>query len=143
MSQNQKPAVSLNGSQPASAPNPEVVARAKRRSFTTAYKQRILQEADNCDQPGQIGALLRREGLYSSHLSKWRQQREEGQLRGLGGKKRGRNSKLSAAEKEVTALRQENDRLRAQLEQAELIITAQKKLALALEKTLVTAEGGI
>ena len=140
MSQNSKIAASLNGNSP-TPPNPEVIARAKRRTFTVTYKQRILEEAEQCER-GQIGALLRREGLYSSHLSKWRQQRRDGELHGLGGKKRGRNPKSSAAEKEIIALRQENGHLRAQVEQAELIITAQKKLSLALEKTLMPNADG-
>ena len=111
-------------------PDPEVVARAKRRTFTAAYKLRILEEVDKCDQPGQIGALLRREGLYSSHLSTWRRQRRQGQLQGLTPKKRGRKADPQAAE--MTALRKENEQLRARLEQAELIIDVQKKLSRAL-----------
>jgi transposase-like protein len=81
-----------------------------------------LQEVDHCEQSGQIGALLRREGLYSSHLTTWRRQRAAGQLQALSGKKRGRKARDS----EVAALRKENQRLRAQLAQAELIIAAQK-----------------
>mgnify|MGYP001820856650 CR=1 FL=1 len=115
-------------------PDPEVVPRAKRRSFTAAYKLRILEEVAKCDRPGQIGALLRREGLYSSHLTTWRRQRREGQLQGLRPKKRGRKADPQAAE--IAALRKENERLRTRLEQAELIIAAQKKLAQALEQTL-------
>lgn len=111
-------------------PDPEVVARAKRRRFTAAYKLRILEEVAECDQPGQIGALLRREGLYSSHLTTWRRQRREGQLQGLRPKKRGRKADPQAAE--MAALRKENERLRTRLEQAELIIDVQKKLSQAL-----------
>lgn len=136
MSQDQTSVVHPDGAQPVTRPDPEVAPRAKRRVYTAAYKLRILQEADLCDQSGQIGALLRREGLYSSHLSTWRRQRAAGQLEALSGKKRGRK----AQDAEVAALRQENQRLRAQLEQAELIIAAQKKLAQALEQTL-TANG--
>jgi transposase len=112
------------------APDPEVVPRAKRRSFTAAYKLRILEEVAKCDRPGQIGALLRREGLYSSHLTTWRRQRREGQLQGLRPKKRGRKADPQAAE--IAALRKENERLRTRLEQAELIIDVQKKLSQAL-----------
>lgn len=112
-------------------PDPEVSAKAKRRSFTAEYKRRILEEADGCTEPGEIGALLRREGLYSSHLAKWRRQREAGGLDGLKPKKRGRKKDEEAAE--IAQLRRENERLRKQLEQAELIIAAQKKLAQALE----------
>ena len=136
MSQDQTSTSQPNGAQLATQPDPEVASRAKRRTYTAAYKLRILQEADLCDQSGQIGALLRREGLYSSHLTTWRRQRAAGQLGALSSKKRGRK----ARDAEVVALRQENQRLRAQLEQAELIIAAQKKLAQALEQTL-TANG--
>ena len=109
-------------------PDPEVVPKAKRRQFTAKYKLRILEEADRCTERGQIGELLRREGLYSSHLSKWRQQRARGQLQGLAPKKRGRRcSDPSAAE--LARLRRENERLRAELEKAEIIIDVQKKLA--------------
>ena len=69
-----------NGKQPGEVPDPEVRVRAKRRRFSAAYKQRILQEVDACQERGQIGALLRREGLHSSHLSKWRRERAAGQL---------------------------------------------------------------
>ena len=107
-------------------PDSEVPRKPKRRSFTAAYKLRILEETDHCDSRGQIGELLRREGLYSSHLTDWRRQRTTGQLQALRPKKRGRKKDEHAAE--VAALRRENDRLRTQLAQAELIIAAQKKL---------------
>jgi transposase len=112
----------------ARVPDPEVVPKAKRRQFTAKYKLRILEEADRCTERGQIGELLRREGLYSSHLSKWRQQRARGQLQGLAPKKRGRTVQDPSAA-ELAQLRRENERLRAQLEQAEIIIEVQKKLA--------------
>ena len=108
-------------------PDPEVTPKAKRRRFNAEYKQHILAEADNCTQPGEIGALLRREGLYSSHLTTWRRQREEGQLQGLSGRKRGRKADPQAAE--VAQLRQENEQLQARLQQAETIIEVQKKLS--------------
>ena len=108
--------------------DPEVVPKAKRRQFTAQYKLRILEEADHSTGRGQIGALLRREGLYSSHLSKWRQQRERGQLQGLAPKKRGRKGK-DPTMAELARLRRENERLRAELEKAEIIIDVQKKLA--------------
>ena len=115
--------------QPEASPPPgsdtEVVPRARRRRFPVAYKRRILQEVDRCTQSGQIGALLRREGLYSSHLSKWRQQREQGEL---GIPQRG-PSPADPASKEVERLRRENERLRKRLEQAETIIEVQKKLS--------------
>lgn len=109
-------------------PDPEVVPKAQRRQFTAEYKLRILEEADRCTEPGQIGALLRREGLYSSHLSKWRQLRARWQQEGLAPQKRGRTPEEPTAV-ERDQLQRENKRLRAQLEQAELIIDVQKKLA--------------
>ena len=115
-------------------PSSEVVPKAKRRQFTAKYKLRILEQADRCTQRGQIGELLRREGLYSSHLSKWRRQRERGQLQGLSPKKRGRRPQDPSAA-ELARLRRENERLRAQLEQAEIIIEVQKKLAQLLGPT--------
>jgi len=112
----------------AQIPDPEVVPKAKRRQFSAKYKLCILEEADRCTKRGQIGALLRREGLYSSHLSKWRQQRARGQLRGLAPKKRGRKGQDPSLA-ELVRLQRENERLRAQLAQAEIIIDVQKKVA--------------
>jgi len=112
----------------------EVLARAQRRRFSAEYKVRILQEADRC-APGELGALLRREGLYSSNLSKWRRQRQAGQLAGLRPKKRGR--KVDARAQEVTRLERENARLQVQLERAELIIEAQKKLLVLLNQPIL------
>ena len=126
----------MNGNH--SRPDPEVGPKARRRTFTAEYRMRILAEADACTEPGQIGALLRREGLYSSHLTTWRRQRESGGLAGLASKKRGRQQDEQAAEN--TKLRRENERLRKQLDQAELIIAAQKKLAQALEALTDRAE---
>jgi len=131
-----------NGPQTAVKSNPEVVVKARRRTFTAAYKLRILKEADQNHQFGQVGALLRREGLYSSHLTTlrqaqcrlWRRQQAAGQLQGLAPRKRGRKKDEQAAE--MSALRQENEQLRGQLAQAELIITAQKKLAQALKRVV-------
>jgi len=111
----------------AAVPNPEVVAKAARRHFTAEYKQRILQEAEACTQPGEIGALLRREGLYSSHLTTWRQQRDRGARQGLIPAKRGRKADPQAAE--IARLQRENERLKAKLERAELIIDVQKKVS--------------
>ena len=108
--------------------DPEVVPKAKRRKFSAEYKVRILEEADRCTERGEIGALLRREGLYSSHLSTWRRQRDQGILSGLSPKKRGRKGK-DDLEKELAELRRENKRLQARLEEAEMIIDVQKKLS--------------
>ena len=116
-----------------SLPNPEVVERARRRQFTAAYKVRILREAAACE-PGQLGALLRREGLYSSHLTHWRQQQEQGQLAALAPRRRGRPAH-AAGEQEVARLRQENERLTQKLAAAEAIIDIQKKVSALLGLT--------
>ena len=120
-------------------PDPEVVPQAKRRQFSAQYKLRILEEADRCTERGQIGELLRREGLYSSYLSKWREQRARGQLQGLAPQKRGRPAQAGAAT-ELARLRQENKQLRTQLEQAEIIIDVQKKLSKLLGLTAAESE---
>jgi transposase-like protein len=111
-------------------PDPEVRPKAKHRHFTAEYKKRILDEADACTSPTQRGALVRREGLYSSHLHKWRQQRAQGILDGLAPKKRGVKSDPRALE--ITRLRRENERLEQQLARAEMIIEVQKKISLLL-----------
>jgi transposase len=126
MSQNQAIKTQEKGKDKGQVPDPEVVPRAKRRQYTAEYKLRIVEEADNCSEPGEIGALLRREGLYSSHLSKWRRQRVEGQLQALAERKRGRQAQEQQV-KEVEELRRENERLQVRLQQAELIIEVQKK----------------
>ena len=128
MSQDQTSVMHPDGAQPVTQPDPEVAPRAKRRTYTATYKRRILQEADGCNQPGQIGALLRREGLYSSHLNTWRRQRAAGELEGLTDKKRGRKAKQDAKDVEIAVLRRENKQLPGQLEQARLIIAAQKNV---------------
>jgi transposase-like protein len=94
------------------------------------YKARILAEADACTGPGALGELLRREGLYSSHLATWRRQRDEGVLAGLTPKRRGRQAKAkNPLAEEVARLQRENQRLKEQLRQAELIIDVQKKVS--------------
>ena len=128
----------MNGRQPAEVPDPEVVAQAKRRRFTAEYKLRVLEEVEQCQEAGAIGALLRREGLYSSHLTSWRRQRAADQLQGLRPKKRGRQPDPQAAE--LARLQRENERLKARLEQAETIIEVQKKLCRLLD--LPIAERG-
>jgi transposase len=112
---------------PLVAPDPEVSERAKRRRFTAEYKLRILREADACKGDGDLGALLRREGLYSSHLATWRRQRDEIAKAGLKARKRGPKSK--AVDPRVKQLERENLRLKRRLEQAETIIDFQKKLS--------------
>lgn len=121
-----------SSSQPSSSPppNPEVSTRPVRRRFTAAYKLSILQEADRCTQAGQIGALLRREGLYSSHLVLWRRQRRQGMLAGLAPAKRGpKPEPRNPLADEVERLRRDNQRLTHRLKQAETIIEFQKKVS--------------
>lgn len=121
MSQNRTMQTNPNGSARLAQPDPEVVVPSQRRQFTVADKLRILEEVDRCE-PGQIGAILRREGLYSSHLANWRRQRAAGQL----SSRRGRKAEPQATE--LAALHREKERLQAELEQARLIIEVQKKL---------------
>jgi transposase-like protein len=114
-------------------PQTEVTPKAKRRRFSAPYKLRILEEADRCTRPGDIGALLRREGLYSSNLTTWRRQRAEGQLGALSPKKRGLKPKPDAEmARELARLRKHNARLEQQLKKAELVIEVQKKVSLLL-----------
>jgi transposase-like protein len=125
----------------ADRPNPEVVAGAKRRNFTAEYKQRILAEADRAkDAAGGIGALLRREGLYSSHLVTWRQERAAGILHALTPQKRGPKSKRSALGDENQKLRRENQHLSEELRKAEIVIDIQKKVAALLGRPICTPE---
>jgi transposase-like protein len=103
--------------------------RPVRRRFTAEYKERIVREAEGCTQPGQIGALLRREGLYSSHLDKWRRKLAQGGRAALMEAKRGRKPKRMPVEIENEALRKRNARLERRLQQAETIIEIQKKVS--------------
>jgi transposase len=121
-------------------PNPEVVADARRRSFTGEYKQRILAELDSATQPGAVGALLRREGLYSSHLSTWRRERQAGILKGLTPLKRGPKSKRNPQEEEMQKLRRENQRLIEELRKAAIVIDVQKKVGALLGWPLSKAD---
>jgi len=121
--------------------DPEVPEKPIRRRFTAEYKLRILRLVDDCTEPGSIGALLRREGLYSSHLTMWRRQRERGALDGLQPKKRGRKAdERNPLLPEVERLRKENEQLTKRLKQAELIIEVQKKVSQVLEIPLETPE---
>ncbi len=121
------------------SPDAEVVERAHRRQFTASYKLRILEEADAC-KPGAVGALLRREALYSSHLTAWRRQRDQGMLAAFQSR-RGRPSKDPAAA-ELARLRLENERLTHKLVVAETIIDVQKKVSALLGITLSSSEQG-
>ena len=117
----------------ASRPDPEVVAKAKRRIFTAEYKQRILQEADSAAAiPGGVGALLRREGLYSSHLATWRRERSQGIREALAPRKRGPKSQRDPLAEETQKLRRQVGQLTEKLRKAELIIDVQKKVAALL-----------
>ncbi len=109
-------------------PNPEVKAKGSRRRFSTAYKLKILSEAENCTEPGELGALLRREGLYDSHLWRWRKAQEEGRLN-LSSKREKKNARTQALKQTVVELEREKERLEKALEQAELVIDVQKKLS--------------
>jgi transposase-like protein len=106
----------------------EVTEKRGRRRFPKEYKLRILQEADACTRPGEVGALLRREGLYSSHLTHWREQRLDGTLKALE-RKRGPKPKRTTEQVELAALRRDNEKLREKLRKAEKIIEVQKKLS--------------
>jgi transposase len=113
--------------------DPEVREKPSRRRFTAAYKLQILREVDQCTGHGELGALLRREGLYSSHLRTWKEQRERGALDGLAPKKRGRKAKRKGPlADEVERLRRKNVQLEHRLQQAETIIDVQKKLCTML-----------
>mgnify|MGYP000880637969 CR=1 FL=1 len=109
-------------------PEPEAPERPTRRRFTAEYKEQIVRQAAECSEPGQIGALLRREGLYSSHLDKWRKKLAQGGREALV-EKRGRKATRTAAEVELEKLRKRNARLEKRLKQAETIIEIQKKVA--------------
>ncbi len=128
-----------NGSVKELMPNTEVVAKAKRKRFTAAEKLRILREVEACCHgSGEIGALLRREGIYSSYLTTWRKQRELGELDGLSPHKRGPKPNPEAIE--LAKLRREHERLQERMRRAELIIDVQKKVARMLGETIETSE---
>jgi transposase len=121
----------------AARPNPEVVAKAKRRIFTAEYKLRILQEAeDAASKRGGIGALLRREGLYSSLLATWRRERANGMLEALAPQKRGPKSKRNPLLEENLKLQRQNARLTEDLRKAHIIIDVQKKVAALLGRPI-------
>jgi transposase-like protein len=109
------------------APDPEVPAKVERRQFTAEYRRRILKEADACKKRGALGALLRREGLYSSHLVNWRRQRDQGEL--VAGRARKRGPVPKPVDPKMRQLEVENRRLQRKLARAETIIALQKKVA--------------
>jgi transposase len=114
---------------PLHSPDPEVLEKATRRRFSAEYKLNILRQADHAQSPGEIGTLLRREGLYSSHLTTWRRQRDAGMLSALRPKQRGRKASGHPLQPEMDRLRKENRRLQKRLQRAELIIDIQKKIS--------------
>lgn len=121
----------------------EVVAKTGRRRFAAEYKLKVLREADSCKQSGEIGALLRREGLYWSNLITWRKQRERGELAGLSARKRGpKRREKNPLEERVRELERDNARLKRRAERAEGIVELQKKvseiLGIELEKSVET-----
>ena len=120
------------GPEPSAHHDPEVVAQAKRRTFTADYKQRILAEADQAKGSGGIGALLRREGLYSSVLTNWRRERAAGVRQSLAPQKRGPKSKRDPVQEEIQKLQKDNARLTEQLRKAEIVIDVQKKVGALL-----------
>jgi transposase-like protein len=111
-------------------PDPEVVAKPKRRRFTAEYRLRVLEEAERCREPGDVGRLLRREGLYSSHLTAWRKARRDGALRGLSSRKRGAKPKANnPLEPRVRELEAKIARLEKELHKAHTILDVQGKVA--------------
>jgi len=121
---------------PAGVPDPELVEQAKRRSFTAEYKARILAEADASTRPGEVGELLRREGLYTSHLTYWRKQRKDGALKELG-KPRGRKP-VDKRDQELVQVKRKLERSEAELAKARRVIEIQGNVSALLEEMLET-----
>ena len=120
----------------AGVPDPELAEQAKRRTFTAEYKARMLAEADACTKPGEVGELLRREGLYTSHLTYWRKQRKEGVLKELG-RPRGRKP-TDRRDQEIAELRRRAERAEAELQKAKKVIEIQGNVSALLEQMLGT-----
>ena len=115
------------------APDTEVVAKAQRRRFTAQYKQKVVREADRCTKPGEIGALLRREGLYSSQLTSWRGARDRGELEGLAPRQRGpKATPVDPRDRKIVEQDREIVRLKHRAERAEALVEVQKKVAALL-----------
>lgn len=118
----------------------QVAAKPRRRTYTAEYKRRILKEADACATPGAVGALLRREGLYSSHLVEWRRARARGELAGLAPKKRGRKpTQVDPRDRKIAELAQQLAQMTGRAERAEALVDAQKNLAALLDRPRATA----
>jgi transposase-like protein len=122
------------GAAPPGAPDPELVERPKRRRYSAEYKLRVLREADACTRPGEVGALLRREGLYTSHLTYWRKQRDAGALKALS-RPRGRKP-ADRREAEIATLRRRAERAEAELEKAKRVIEVQGNVSALLGELL-------
>ena len=121
---------SAGGGDRLAPPDPEVVAKPTRRQFTATYRLRILEEADRCTEPGEVGRLLRREGLYSSHLTAWRKARRKGSLQGLSSKKRGaKPAECNPLDAKVRELEAKVARLEKELHTAHTILDVQGKVA--------------
>ena len=116
----------------------EVVAKATRRRFTVEYKRRIVREADGCKTPGAVGALLRREGLYSSHLTTWRAARERGELAGAAKKRGPARRVIDPRDKRISELERERTRWQQRAERAEALVALQKQVAALLGTPLTT-----
>ena len=129
-------AVEAGRAAPAGVPDPELVEQAKRRSFTAKYKARILAEADACTEPGEVGELLRREGLYTSHLTYWRKQRKDGALKELG-QPRGRKP-ADQRDAQIAALTRRAERAEAELAKMKRVVEIQGNLSALLEQMLGT-----
>jgi transposase len=127
--------ITTNGAAPG-APDPELVQRAQRRRYSAEYKLRIVREADACTAPGEVGALLRREGLYTSHLTYWRKQRDAGALDALG-RPRGRKP-ADRRDAQIAELQRRAERAEVELEKARRVIEVQGKVSALLEQMLDT-----
>ena len=121
---------------PEGVPNPELVEQAKRRAFTAEYKARILAEADACTRPGEVGELLRREGLYTSHLTYWRKQRRDGAMKELG-QPRGRKP-VDRRDQEIVALKRKLERSEVELAKMKRVVEIQGNLSALLDEMLGT-----
>jgi len=120
----------------------EVLAKAERRRYTTEYKRKVLAEADACTKPGELGTLLRREGLYSSILTAWRAARRRGELAGLASKRRGPKGRVAdVRDRRIAELERENRKLRARAQRAEALVEVQKKLSQLLGIDLPESDG--
>ena len=119
---------------PEGTPDPELVEQAKRRAFTAEYKARILAEADACSRPGEVGELLRREGLYTSHLTYWRKQRKDGALKELG-KPRGRKP-ADTRDAQIAALTRRAERAEAEVSKLKRVLEIQGNVSALLEEML-------